>query len=267
MTSFPLSSLQQVVYVSVLNAVQLTKTPSDTVHGFVPVCVTMTSKLIFKLRHWIFRCGHVCIFLFIVDKSYLVRNYMHVNKHAIWSKKCVVLFVRESKFMQICAVWNVPVFVSNRNFVEHSSVVMAESQRCRCCCGLQAVRTKQNHPRAGSHLLKWHILQCILTALELNCISASIVNHFVMRGSKYFSHIYKHLFHYRGAQTFSLRWQKNRNVMVSHGPKVKTPISLCCIVLYCIVLLRSKIERGSKVPFTDLLCKMSLCPKCSDYTK
>lgn len=89
MTSFPLSSLQQVVYVSVLNAVQLTKTPSDTVHGFVPVCVTMTSKLIFKLRHWIFRCGHVCIFLFIVDKSYLVRNYMHVNKHAIWSKKCV----------------------------------------------------------------------------------------------------------------------------------------------------------------------------------
>lgn len=30
MTSFPLNSLQQVVYVSVLNAVQLTKKQSDT---------------------------------------------------------------------------------------------------------------------------------------------------------------------------------------------------------------------------------------------
>lgn len=221
-----------------------------TLHSFVPVCVTMTSKLISKLRHWILRCGHVCIFLFIVDKSYLVRNYMHVNKHAIWGKKLVVLFVRESKFMHICAVWNVLMFVSNRNSEEGLSAVMAESQCCRCCCGLLAVRTKQNHPRAGSRLLKWHILQCILTALELNCISPSIVNPFVMRGCKYFSHIYK---------LFSCF------ITHCHVPKANTYfVVLYCIVIYCIVLLRSKIVRGSKVPFTDLLCKVSLCPKCSD---
>lgn len=46
------------------------------------------------------------LLLFIGEKLYLERNYMHVNKHtAIRSrKKRVVLFVRESKFMQIEAV-------------------------------------------------------------------------------------------------------------------------------------------------------------------
>lgn len=117
---------------------------------------------------------------------------MHVNAQISEVKKWVVLFVRESKFMQICTVWNVLMFAGNRNFEDGRFFAIsffAEPQSSKCCYGLQAGRTKTKPPMSWRPFDETsYFLHCILTALELHCFKKLVI--FAMRGCKYFDHIY-----------------------------------------------------------------------------
>lgn len=145
------------------------------------------------------------LLLFTGDKLYVARNFMHVNTHthtAIWSKKCVELFVRESKFMQISAFWNSLLFIWNRKLEKARFFAMTESHSSMCCCGPQ-----WDGPKKTTTALCWSTTFYTKFLQLLSCFVLKKLNScFTMRRAKTCFSIYMCFIHYRINASLHSEW-------------------------------------------------------------